>query len=90
MTKMSLIILLAALLPFASSAAQIPSEKTARAAAVAGTFPDGTTVNIMTAAPFSSVTSVIYQIKQTDGTVCYGLSGYVNGTITTPTLSCVK
>ncbi|GEM_PF-1970372 len=89
MPKKSLLILCVALLPFASPAAQNPNEKTVRAAA-AGTFPDGATVNIITATPFSSVTSVIYQIKQADGTVCYGLSGYINGTITTPTLSCVK
>lgn len=57
-----------------------------------GSFPDGTTVNTLRLSGVAGSTSnaVVFQIKQANGTVCYGFAGDNNTYITNPSVSCVK
>ncbi|WII73418.1 hypothetical protein QJS83_05990 [Bdellovibrio sp. 22V] len=57
---------------------------------VTGAFSDGTTVETLSVALENRATSVIYQIKQTNGVVCYALAGIGNATINNPSVFCVK
>ncbi|AHZ86923.1 hypothetical protein [Bdellovibrio bacteriovorus] len=50
-------------------------------------FADGTTVETILVRPEATETA-IYQIKQSDGVVCYAISGARN--TNTPTISCIK
>ncbi|MFV3406957.1 hypothetical protein ACNH6C_00030 [Bdellovibrio bacteriovorus] len=57
-----------------------------------GSFPDGTTVNTLRLSGVAGSTSnaVVFQIKQANGTICYGFAGDNNTYITNPSVSCVK
>ncbi|KYG61379.1 hypothetical protein AZI87_17840 [Bdellovibrio bacteriovorus] len=56
-----------------------------------GAFSDGTLVEtVSVVVTGSSTTAYLYQVKQTDGTVCYGISGVSGTVISAPQISCVK
>ncbi|WP_413569562.1 hypothetical protein ACLWBD_03760 [Bdellovibrio sp. HCB117] len=56
-----------------------------------GAFSDGTLVETVSlVVTGSSITAYLYQIKQTDGTICYGISGVTGNVISAPQISCVK
>lgn len=56
-----------------------------------GTFSDGTLVEtISLVITGSSTTAYMYQIKQTDGTICYGISGVTGNVVSDTQISCVK
>ncbi|KHD89951.1 MAG: hypothetical protein OM95_00845 [Bdellovibrio sp. ArHS] len=56
-----------------------------------GAFSDGTSVETVSLlVTGSSTTAYLYQIKQADGTVCYGISGVSGSVISAPQISCIK
>ncbi|WP_374078184.1 hypothetical protein [Bdellovibrio bacteriovorus] len=55
------------------------------------TFSDGTTVEtIVTSGNNPEKWSQVYQIKQSNGVVCYGIAELANNFATNPTISCTK
>lgn len=56
-----------------------------------GTFSDGTLIETVSLVVTGSNTNAFfYQIKQSDRTICYGISGVSGNVISSPQISCVK